>query len=234
MLSCDPKWLTVELHYDDQILTICFFLIIAIRHALAQAGLGLALTNQDGDNSPYASHTSVFMGWSLSKQEEEDGSWQWEDLGYWDTLAAAAWTGWVVMKAGDECSNYFAHEMGHSQSMQHFDNGVAFDWKIEDEYPSGDGVYTPDLPWGYDSVLRQFRTWFDPLDGTGKKDPLNGEGKFIVCSYILEIRCFAGARSDPLNHCSHPLHGEGEPPYSQDLNCFSQYTPYQAQVSQEW
>jgi len=114
---------------------------------------------------------------------------------------AAAWVGWIVMKAGDECSNYFIHEMGHSQSMQHFDNGVAFDWKIEDEYPSGDGIYTPDLPWGYDSVLRQFRTWFDPLDGSGKKDPLNGEG---------------------------------EPPYSQELNCFSQYTPYQAQVSQEW
>ena len=125
-------------------------------------------------------------------------------------------------------------KMGHCQSMQHFDNGVAFDWKIEDEYPSGDGVYTPDLPWGYDSVLRQFRTWFDPLDGTGKKDPLNGEGKFMVCYYILEMHCFAGVQSDPLNHCSHPLHGEGEPPYSQDLNCFSQYTPYQAQVSQEW
>ena len=74
---------------------------------------------------------------------------------------AGAWVGWIVMKAGDECSNYFIHEMGHSQSMQHFDNGVAFDWKIEDEYPSGDGIYTPDLPWGYDSVLRQFRTWFD-------------------------------------------------------------------------
>jgi hypothetical protein len=28
--------------------------------------------------------------------------------------------------------------------------------------------------------------------------------------------------------------GEGEPPYSQELNCFSQYTPYQAQISQEW
>ena len=140
------------------------------------------------------------MGWSLSKQDD-DGSWHWEDLGYWDTLAAAAWTGWVAMKAGDECSNYFIHELGHAQSMQHFDNGVAKSWGIEDEYPSGDGVYTPNLPWGFDSVSRQFRTWFDPLDGSGKKDPLNGEG---------------------------------EPPYSQELNCFSQYTPYQAEISQEW
>jgi hypothetical protein len=140
------------------------------------------------------------MGWSLSKQED-DGSWHWEDLGYWDTLAAAAWTGWVAMKAGDECSNYFIHELGHAQSMQHFDNGVAASWGIEDEYPSGDGVYTSSLPWGYDSIARQFRTWFDPLDGSGKKDPLNGEG---------------------------------EPPYSQELNCFSQYTPYQAQIAQEW
>ena len=64
-------------------------MIEAIRHALAQAGLGFALTSQEGDNSPYASHTSVFMGWSLSKQEEEDGPWQWEDLGYWDTLAVS-------------------------------------------------------------------------------------------------------------------------------------------------
>lgn len=174
--------------------------VAAIRHALAQAGLGFALTSRDGNNSPYASHTSVFMGWSLSKQDD-DGGWHWEDLGYWDTLAAAAWTGWVAMKAGDECSNYFIHELGHAQSMQHFDNGVAASWGIEDEYPSGDGVYTSNLPWGYDSVARQFRTWFDPLDGSGKKDPLNGEG---------------------------------EPPYSQELNCFSQYTPYQCEISQEW
>lgn len=172
---------------------------LTIRHALAQAGLGLALTDQEGENSPYASHTSVFMGWSLSKQDD-DGLWHWEDLGYWDTLAAAAWTGWVVMKAGDECSNYFIHELGHALSMQHFDNGAAKSWNIEDEYPE-DGVYTEFLPWGFDSVTRQFRTWFDPLDGSGKKDPLNGEG---------------------------------EPPYSQELNCFSQYTPYQAMVAQEW
>jgi hypothetical protein len=143
---------------------------LTIRHALAQAGLGLAMTMEDGNNSPYASHTSVFMGWSLSKHEDGE-SWEWEDLGYWDTLAAAAWTGWVAMKAGDECSNYFIHELGHAQSMQHFDHGAAASWGIEKEYPN-DGVYTSNLPWGYDSVARQFRTWFDPLDGSGKKDPL--------------------------------------------------------------
>lgn len=171
---------------------------LTIRHSLAQTGVGLSATSEAGENSPFASGTSVFMGWSLSKQEGD--VWVWEDLGYWDTLAAAAWTGWCAMKAGDECSNYFVHEIGHAQTMQHFDAGSASKWGIEDEYPF-DGVYTPKLPWGYDSVSRQFRTWVDPLDGTGKKDPLNGEG---------------------------------EPPYSQSVNCFSQYTPYQAQLSQNW
>ena len=64
---------------------------LTIRHSLAQTGHGLSATSEDGANSPYASGTSVFMGWSLSKQNGE--AWEWEDLGYWDTLAAAAWTG---------------------------------------------------------------------------------------------------------------------------------------------
>lgn len=135
---------------------------LTVRHSLAAIGLGLSETSEEGANSPYASGTSVFMGWSLSKQHEE--SWEWEDLGYWDSLAAAAWTGWCAMKAGDECSNYFVHEMGHAQTMQHFERGAALNWGIFDEYPQ-DGKHMSHHPWGYDTVARQFRTWFDPFQG---------------------------------------------------------------------
>lgn len=152
---------------------------LTIRHSLANTGHGLVVTSETGENSPYASGTSVFMGWSLSNRQQhddEDDEWNWEDLGYWDTLAAAAWTGWVAMKAGDECSNYFVHEMGHAQTMQHFDEGAASNWGIADEYPQ-DGKHMDHHPWGYDTVSRQFRTWFDPVQGDGKLDPLNGAGE---------------------------------------------------------
>lgn len=168
---------------------------LTIRHALAQTGLGLSVTSENGQNSPYASGTSVFMGWSLSKINGDEKAW--EDLGYWGTLAAAAWTGWCALKPGDECSNYFVHELGHAQSMEHFDKGTALKWGIEDEYPQ-DGKHMSHHPWGYDNVARKFRTLFDS-QGDGKLDPLNGPG---------------------------------EGPTSE--HCFSQYTPYQAQKSQEW
>jgi len=58
----------------------------------------------------------------------------------------------------------------------HFDYGTSLDWDIEMEYPF-DGVYTSDHPWGYDTVQRMFRTWFNPIDGKGKNDPLNGSGE---------------------------------------------------------
>jgi hypothetical protein len=148
-----------------------------LRHSLAETGHGFSATSMTAENSPYASATSVFMGWSLSKQSENNADrWDWEDLGYWDDLAAAAWTGWCVLKAGDECSNYLVHEIGHSQTMEHFDVGAALKWGIEDEYPQ-DGRYMAHHPWGYDSVTRQFRTWFDPLTGMGKLDPLSGPGQ---------------------------------------------------------
>lgn len=169
---------------------------LTVRHSLAQTGFGLSVTSESGQNSPYASGTSVFMGWSLSKQSDVDGL-DWEDLGYWDTLAAAAWTGWCVLKAGDECSNYFVHEIGHAQSMEHFDKGTALKWGIEDEYPQ-DGKHMSYHPWGFDTVERKFRSLFD-FQGDGKLDPLNGAGE------------------DPTSE-----------------HCFSQYTPYQAQKSQEW
>lgn len=149
---------------------------LTIRHSLAATGHGLTMTSEDGANSPYTSGTSVFMGWSLSKQNGDGKDWEWEDLGYWDTLAAAAWTGWCAMKAGDECSNYLIHEIGHALTMLHFDKGTAKKWGIDDEYPL-DGKHTSLHPWGYDSVSRQFRTWFDPFQGDGKMDPLNGAGE---------------------------------------------------------
>ncbi|KAL9187796.1 hypothetical protein ACHAXT_006174 [Thalassiosira profunda] len=148
---------------------------LTVRHSLANTGHGFSATSEDGANSPYASGTSVFMGWSLSKQNAA-GRWEWEDLGYWDDLAAAAWTGWCAMRAGDECSNYFVHEIGHAQTMQHFDAGMAAKWGIEDEYPQ-DGKHMAHHPWGYDAASRQFRTWFDPFQGDGKLDPLNGAGE---------------------------------------------------------
>lgn len=169
---------------------------LTVRHSLAQTGFGLSITSESGQNSPYASGTSVFMGWSLSKHSD-GGEMEWEDLGYWDTLAAAAWTGWCALKAGDECSNYFVHEMGHAQSMEHFDEGTALKWGIEDEYPQ-DGKHMSHHPWGFDTVERKFRTLVD-YQGDGKLDPLNGAGE------------------DPTSE-----------------HCFSQYTPYQAQKSQEW
>ena len=150
---------------------------LTLRHSLAQTGHGFSATSATAENSPYASGTSVFMGWSLSKQNGiNPDEWDWEDLGYWDDLAAAAWTGWCILKAGDECSNYFVHEIGHAQTMEHFDNGAALNWGIEDEYPQ-DGRHMAHHPWGYDTVTRQFRTWFDPIEGTGKLDPLSGAGQ---------------------------------------------------------
>ncbi len=150
---------------------------LTLRHSLAETGHGFSATSATAENSPYASSTSVFMGWSLSKQKNYAADeWDWEDLGYWDDLAAAAWTGWCILKAGDECSNYFVHEIGHSMTMEHFDVGAALNWGIEDEYPQ-DGRYMAHHPWGYDSVTRQFRTWFDPLTGIGKLDPLSGAGQ---------------------------------------------------------
>ena len=32
-------------------------------------------------------------------------------------------------------------------------------------------------PWGYDTVSRQFCTWFDPFQGDGKLNPLNRAGE---------------------------------------------------------
>ena len=63
----------------------------ALRHSLAHSGRGLTITYEDGESSPYSSGSSIFMGWGLT--QELNGTWYWEDLGYWDGWSAAAWTG---------------------------------------------------------------------------------------------------------------------------------------------
>ena len=144
---------------------------LALRHSMANTGRGFAVTTDAGDSSPYASHTSIFMGWALTSMQS-DGSMNWKSLGYWSGWSAAAWTGWCAMKPGDECGNTLIHEIGHSQTMGHFTSGSAANWGIADEYPY-DGVNTEFHPWGFDTVTRRFRTWYNHVDGGGKRDPMN-------------------------------------------------------------
>ena len=63
---------------------------LALRHNLANTGRGLSITYDGGDNSPYSSGTSIFMGWALT--QELNKTWYWDPLGYWG-WGAAAWTG---------------------------------------------------------------------------------------------------------------------------------------------
>jgi len=144
---------------------------LTFRHSMANVGRGFAETTDD-EYTPYASQTSIFMGWSLTGQQA-DGSVYWDYLGYWDGWIAAAWTGWCAMAPGDECGNALIHELGHSQTMEHFTSGTSVSWGIADEYPM-DGVNTKFNPWGYDTVSRRFRTWYNPYTNDGKNDPMNG------------------------------------------------------------
>jgi len=145
---------------------------LALKHNLANTGRGMALTNAGGDNSPYSSGTSIFMGWALSSQLGS-GEWVWDELDNWGVFNAAAWTGWCGMKPGDECQNTFIHEIGHSQTMFHFSDGTAEQWGIADEYPN-DGQNIASHPWGYDTTSRRFRTWYNHDRDNGKFDPMNG------------------------------------------------------------
>ena len=55
---------------------------LTIRHSLAATGHGFLTASKDRANSPYASGTSLFMGWLLSKKSNMDtDGWEWEDLG---------------------------------------------------------------------------------------------------------------------------------------------------------
>lgn len=172
---------------------------LALRLSLANTGRGLAMTGEsEGDSSPYSFGTSVGMGWF----RDNTGSYLDIDDAPW----AAGWTGWTAMWLG-ECGNGFIHEVGHSFTLEHFNEGTAEGWGIADEYPQ-DGTNLQTHPAGYDSTRRQLRTWYrvdawGPVmadDGTwvGKRDPMNG----------------------------------GESP--NDVTCFPQYTAYQAEKAQNW
>ena len=84
-------------------------------HNLANTGRGLSGGAADADGSPYATGTSVLMGWALSAEASDDdgAAWAWGALGYWSGWSAAAWTGWCAMVPGDECGNTLIHELGH-------------------------------------------------------------------------------------------------------------------------
>jgi len=148
---------------------------LTLKLANANSGRGLGLTTYSG-GSPYSSFTWIGMGWAQSANNG-DGTWGWDRMGYWEAWSAAAWVGWCGMRPGDECGNTLIHEIGHSQTMGHFTEGKASSWGIEDEYPQ-DGTNLETHPWGYDTVTRRFRTWYDHQDGSGKRDPMNGgEGR---------------------------------------------------------
>jgi hypothetical protein len=77
----------------------------ALRHSLAHTGRGFTITNTDGESSPYASGTSIFMGWALTQQL--NNSWYWDYLGYWSGWSAAAWTGRCTISHTDFDLNVF-------------------------------------------------------------------------------------------------------------------------------
>ena len=143
-------------------------LVFGFRHSFANTGRGFAITDLVGEgSSPYASQTSISTGWALTKDDPVNGGLKWEDMGHWKAWGGAGWTGWTAMRAGDECGNALAHEIGHSQTMHHFNGGASFRWGIFDEYPF-DGIHMDFHPWGYDTVSRRFRTWYDHVDRSGK------------------------------------------------------------------
>ena len=145
--------------------------MVAFRHSYANTGSGFTITTLDGDDnrgSPYSTHTSIAMGWAMVDDGSGCSFCQYKKLGYWNGWSAAASVGWCGMKAGDECGNTISHEIGHSLTLSHFTKGTAAAWGIADEYPQ-DGTNLASHPWGYDSPSRQFRTWYDVTDGTGKR-----------------------------------------------------------------
>lgn len=164
--------------------------MVAFRHSYANTGSGFTITTLDGpDNrgSPYSTHTSIAMGWAMVADGSECSFCQYKKLGYWSGWSAAAWVGWCGMKAGDECGNTISHEIGHSMTLNHFTTGTAASWGISDEYPQ-DGTNLASHPWGYDSPSRQFRTWYDVTDGTGKHGKMRLQafrGKIFDSSSIV-------------------------------------------------
>ena len=172
--------------------------IFTHRLNLANIGQGLTNTTFSGGNSPYSFGTTLGMGWIVD-----------ENNNYVDINNApysAGWTGWSAIWHG-ECGNVFNHEIGHSFTLAHFREGAASSWGVEDQYPD-DGVNLNTHPWGYDTVHKQFRSWYrvntngivvqDDGSVQGKRDSMNG--------------------------------GES----SNSLHCFPQYTGYHAWKIQNW
>jgi len=170
----------------------------ALRMSLANTGRGLVNTvPSDGDNSPYGFGTSLGLGWV------RDASGSYIDIN--DAPYAAGWTGWSALWQG-ECANVFNHEIGHSLTLAHFNEGSSESWGIEDEYPLN-GTQLASHPWGFDTTRREFRTWYrvdasgPVMDGdelVGKRDAMNG--------------------------------GES----SNSVTCFPQYTAYHSWKIQDW
>lgn len=152
--------------------------MIAFRSSYANTGRGFTITTLEASGehgSPYSTQTSIAMGWAMVNDGFGCSLCQYKSLGYWDGWSAAASLGWCGMKSGDECGNTISHEIGHSMTLNHFTTGTAADWGISDEYPE-DGTHLATHPWGFDSPSRQFRTWYNPIDGSSKYDPMNGGG----------------------------------------------------------
>jgi hypothetical protein len=170
----------------------------ALRMSLANTGRGLVLTvPSEGDNSPYSFGTSLGLGWV----RRGDGSYV--DIN--DSPYAAGWTGWSALWQG-ECANVFNHELGHSMTLLHFNNGAAANWGIDDEYPD-DGTNLEGHPWGFDTTRRQFRTWYR-VDSGG---PVSDEDGLI-------------GKRDAMNG------GES----ANGITCFPQYTAYHSWKAQDW
>ena len=170
-----------------------------LRMNLANIGRGLIdLSLSDGDHSPYSFGTSIGMGWVRN----QDGSMS--DLN--NAPYAAGWTGWSALWL-EECGNVFIHEVGHSATLEHFTTGTADLWGIEDQYPN-DGTHIESHPWGFDTLRKQFRSWYR-VDDTG-----------IVYTSGSDIQ----GKRDPMNG--------GEP--SNSMTCFPQYIPYHALKIQQW
>jgi hypothetical protein len=172
----------------------------ALRLSLANTGRGLRMTlPHEGDSSPYSFGTFMLQGWV------HNGGGNYSDIN--NAGLAAGWTGWSGMWL-NECGNGFIHEVGHSFTLAHFNGNASVNWGIADEYPNN-GVNLSTHPWGYDTVRRNFRTWYR-VNGNGPA--LEGDGETFV------------GKRDPMNG--------GESPNG--ITCFPQYTAYQMRKSQAW
>jgi hypothetical protein len=170
----------------------------SLRMSSSNTGRGLWRTEAGTDSSPYSFGTSMGMGWV----KNDDGT-------YSDANNApyyAGWTGWCAMGLS-QCSNFTAHELGHSFTMHHFEGGKAAAWGIADEYPS-DGVNLATHPWGFDTSRRLFRTWYRVESGGIST---HGDGSYV-------------GKRDPMNG------GES----ANAVTCFPQYTAYHSRKIQSW